>query len=74
MFVADATQGLGIGRQLVEHMVGEARSAGLSSVRIVSHPPAEGFYRSVGANRIGTVSAHPPAVMFDRPELVLPIT
>ncbi|WP_406733156.1 GNAT family N-acetyltransferase [Streptomyces sp. NBC_01794] len=74
MFVADAAQGLGIGRQLMEHLVGEARGAGLSSVRIVSHPPAEGFYRSVGANRIGTVSANPPAVMWDRPELVLPIT
>ncbi|WP_327321547.1 GNAT family N-acetyltransferase [Streptomyces sp. NBC_01210] len=74
MFVADAAQGLGIGRQLIEHMVGEARSAGLSSVRIVSHPPAEGFYRSVGANRIGTVSANPPAVMWDRPEMVLPIS
>ncbi|MEW2082715.1 GNAT family N-acetyltransferase [Streptomyces sp. NPDC005283] len=74
MFVADAAQGLGIGRQLMEHLVGEARGAGLSSVRIVSHPPAEGFYRSVGANRIGTVSANPPAVMWDRPELVLPIS
>ncbi|WP_326647815.1 GNAT family N-acetyltransferase [Streptomyces sp. NBC_01750] len=74
MFVTDAAQGLGIGRQLMEHLVGEARGAGLSSVRIVSHPPAEGFYRSVGANRIGTVSANPPAVMWDRPELVLPIT
>ncbi|MER5460152.1 GNAT family N-acetyltransferase [Streptomyces sp. NPDC002668] len=74
MFVADAAQGLGIGRQLMEHLVGEARGAGLSSVRIVAHPPAEGFYRSVGANRIGTVSANPPAVMWDRPELVLPIT
>lgn len=73
MFVADAAQGLGIGRRLVEHMIGEARSAGLSGVRIVSHPPAEGFYRSVGAKRIGTVKANPPAVMWDRPELLIPI-
>ncbi|MCX4825459.1 GNAT family N-acetyltransferase [Streptomyces sp. NBC_01142] len=74
MFVADAVQGLGIGRRLVEHMIGEARRAGLPGVRIVSHPPAEGFYRSVGAKRIGIVKASPPAVMWDRPELLIPIT
>ncbi|MGW7572896.1 GNAT family N-acetyltransferase [Streptomyces sp. NPDC054765] len=69
MFVADQAQGYGIGRQLVEHMRGEARSAGIERVRVVSHPPAEGFYRSVGARPIGTVPARPPAVMWDRPEL-----
>lgn len=74
MFVADAAQGLGIGRLLVEHMVGEARAAGLTEVRVVSHPPAEGFYRSVGARRTGTVLANPPVVGWDRPELVFPIT
>ncbi|MGW6776377.1 GNAT family N-acetyltransferase, partial [Streptomyces sp. NPDC055037] len=42
MFVADAAQGLGIGRRLVEHMTDEARGAGLDAVRVVSHPPAEG--------------------------------
>lgn len=73
MFVADAAQGLGIGRRLVEHMIDEAREAGLPAVRIVSHPPAEGFYRSVGAQRIGTVSANPPAVLWDRPELVITV-
>ncbi|WP_438289961.1 GNAT family N-acetyltransferase [Streptomyces sp. HUAS TT7] len=72
MFVADSAQGLGIGRLLMAHMKGEARAAGLDSVRIVSHPPAEGFYLSVGARRTGTVAAHPPAVMWDRPELELP--
>ncbi|MEV8394477.1 MULTISPECIES: GNAT family N-acetyltransferase [unclassified Streptomyces] len=73
MFVADAAQGLGIGRQLVEHMTDEARGAGLDAVRVVSHPPAEGFYRSVGARRTGTVVANPPAVMWDRPELLLSV-
>ncbi|MCP3819682.1 GNAT family N-acetyltransferase [Streptomyces sp. A3M-1-3] len=73
MFVADAAQGLGIGRRLVEHMTGEARRAGLTGVRVVSHPPAEGFYRSVGAVRVGTEAANPPAVMWDRPELVIPV-
>jgi GNAT superfamily N-acetyltransferase len=74
MFVADAAQGLGIGRLLIDHMVGEARDAAIEAVRVVSHPPAEGFYLGVGAQRIGTVRANPPAVMWDRPELVIPIT
>ncbi|MFI1157331.1 GNAT family N-acetyltransferase [Streptomyces sioyaensis] len=69
MFVADQAQGYGIGRRLVEHMQGEARRLGIERVRVVSHPPAEGFYRSVGARPVGTVPANPPAVMWDRPEL-----
>ncbi|MGW6741738.1 GNAT family N-acetyltransferase [Streptomyces sp. NPDC055025] len=74
MFVADDAQGLGLGRRLIEHMKAGAREAGLDRVRIVSHPPAEGFYRSVGARRTGTEAANPPAVMWDRPELFLPVT
>lgn len=74
MFVADAAQGLGVGRLLIEHMIGAARDAGISAVRIVSHPPAEGFYLSVGARRTGTVPANPPAVMWDRPELMILVT
>ncbi|WP_189551093.1 GNAT family N-acetyltransferase [Streptomyces lavendofoliae] len=73
LFVADAAQGLGIGRLLVGHMVERARAAGVGAVRVVSHPPAEGFYLGVGARRVGTVSADPPAVMWDRPELVIPV-
>ncbi|WP_103535617.1 GNAT family N-acetyltransferase [Streptomyces sp. SM11] len=71
MFVADSAQGRGIGRLLISHLREEARSAGLTGVRIVSHPPAEGFYRSIGAEPVGTVRANPPAVMWDRPELLL---
>ncbi|MEV0264044.1 GNAT family N-acetyltransferase [Streptomyces sp. NPDC050617] len=73
MFVSDAAQGRGIGRLLVGHMTAEARAAGLDGVRVVSHPPAEGFYRSVGARRVGMIPANPPAVLWDRPELVFPI-
>ncbi|MFE4795240.1 GNAT family N-acetyltransferase [Streptomyces sp. NPDC056708] len=73
MFVADDAQGLGIGRLLIGHLRDEAQNAGLTGVRIVSHPPAEGFYRSVGARRTGILAANPPAVMWDRPELVLPV-
>ncbi|WP_141746233.1 GNAT family N-acetyltransferase, partial [Streptomyces sp. EN16] len=73
MFVADSAQGLGIGRLLATHLREEAGSAGLTGVRIVSHPPAEGFYRSIGAEPVGTVRADPPAVLWDRPELLLRI-
>ncbi|ANW21602.1 GNAT family N-acetyltransferase [Streptomyces clavuligerus] len=73
MFVADGAQGLGIGRRLIVHMLGEARAAGLTSVRVVSHPPSEGFYRSVGAERVGVSPAQPPKVTWERPELVFPV-
>lgn len=73
MFVADAAQGAGIGRLLIGHLRAEARGAGLDGVRVVSHPPAEGFYAGMGARRTGTVRAAPPAVMWDRPELLLPV-
>ncbi|MGA5421754.1 GNAT family N-acetyltransferase [Streptomyces lavendulocolor] len=73
MFVADAAQGRGVGRLLVGHMTERARAAGASAVQVVSHPPAEGFYLGMGARRVGTVRANPPAVMWDRPELVFTI-
>ncbi|MFF0423361.1 GNAT family N-acetyltransferase [Streptomyces sp. NPDC004520] len=67
-FVADAAQGLGIGRLLMEHMTEQARAAGLASVRVVAHPPAEEFYLRTGAVRTGTV---PPTgrIHWERPEL-----
>ncbi|MYV53106.1 GNAT family N-acetyltransferase [Streptomyces sp. SID3212] len=73
MFVADDAQGRGIGRLLAAHLTDRAREAGLTGVRVVAHPPSEGFYLTVGARRTGTVHARPPAVMFDRPEMILPV-
>jgi GNAT superfamily N-acetyltransferase len=67
LFVSDAAQGQGIGRQLVEHMLVEARKAGLAGVRVVSHPPAEGFYRRLGAEWTDTVPVIPPTVTWERP-------
>ncbi|MDR6975983.1 GNAT superfamily N-acetyltransferase [Streptomyces sp. 3330] len=74
LFVADAAQGRGIGRLLVAHMKSEARAAELDRVLVVSHPPAEGFYRTAGAVRTGTAPANPPAVVWDRPrfEFLIP--
>ncbi|MFB7589982.1 GNAT family N-acetyltransferase [Streptomyces sp. NPDC056169] len=67
-FVADSAQGLGIGRLLMEHMTGQAAAAGLVSVRVVAHPPAEEFYLRTGAVRTGSL---PPAgrIHWARPEL-----
>jgi MFS family permease/GNAT superfamily N-acetyltransferase len=74
MFVADEVQGLGIGRLLIDHMSEQARAIGLTGVRVVSHPSAEGFYRRAGAQRIGTVPANPPKTTWERPELWFKIT
>ncbi|MFD7512601.1 GNAT family N-acetyltransferase [Streptomyces sp. NPDC059853] len=68
-FVADEAQGRGVGRLLIAHMTEQAGRAGLTEVRVVSHPPAEGFYRSVGAERVGTVAPTPPEITWERPEL-----
>ncbi|MFE6686384.1 GNAT family N-acetyltransferase [Streptomyces sp. NPDC057743] len=68
-FVADEAQGTGVGRLLMTHMIGQAREAGLAEVRVVSHPPAEAFYRRLGAERMGTVAPTPPKVPWERPEL-----
>ncbi|MFI6149745.1 GNAT family N-acetyltransferase [Streptomyces sp. NPDC051109] len=68
-FVSDAAQGMGVGRVLMEHMLDQADQAGLTQVRVVSNPPAEQFYRRMGAERVGTVPASPPKVTWVRPEL-----
>jgi cytochrome c oxidase subunit 2 len=36
---------------------------------VVAHPPAEDFYRRLGAVRVGTVAPVPPKVTWERPEL-----
>lgn len=53
LFVDNGAQRRGVGRRLVEHMICQARDAGLESVRVVSHPDAELFYRRMGARRVG---------------------
>ncbi|MGW1676094.1 GNAT family N-acetyltransferase [Saccharopolyspora sp. NPDC002376] len=55
LFVDDAAQGLGIGRLLFADACEQARARGLKRLHVVSHPPSEGFYRSVGAQLVGTV-------------------
>lgn len=70
MFVADAAQGRGVGALLFRHARDTARSLGAAAPRIVAHPPAEGFYRRMGARRIGTVAPR-GRVAWPRPILQL---
>jgi GNAT superfamily N-acetyltransferase len=44
----------GIGRALFEHAAGEAKRAGNSLLKIEADPNAEGFYKRMGAVRVGT--------------------
>ncbi|QUQ64826.1 GNAT family N-acetyltransferase [Kutzneria sp. CA-103260] len=73
LFVADSAQGLGIGAALVAHMLDRAAVLGATTVRVVSHPPAVGFYQRVGARQIGTVAPIPPKITWSRPELVIDV-
>ena len=44
---------LGIGRALFEHAVAQARNLGSDSIKIAADPNAEGFYKRMGAKRVG---------------------
>jgi N-acetylglutamate synthase-like GNAT family acetyltransferase len=70
MFVANDSQRRGVGRALIHDLRVLAGQLQLARVRIVSHPPAEGFYQAMGARRVGTL---PPSgrVAWSRPNLIL---
>ena len=72
MFVADHMQGAGVGQRLFEHMQVKTAELGITNVKIVSHPPATGFYQRMGAVRVGTQSPSTRST-WDRPILDLPI-
>src|SRR5918998_2962336 len=55
LFVTDDQQGRGIGRALMADITVVALRLGARCIHIVSHPPAEPFYRSLGALRVGEV-------------------
>jgi predicted N-acetyltransferase YhbS len=44
----------GTGRALFEHSVNQARTAGFDLIKIEADPNAEGFYKRMGAQRVGT--------------------
>ena len=55
MFVDDKLRGTGIGQALWSHMLAQAQGRGFEAIKIVSHPPAEAFYRRMGARAVGVV-------------------
>jgi GNAT superfamily N-acetyltransferase len=75
MFVANGLQGRGIGRTMFNDLCAVAEQRRLTRVHVIAHPPAERFYLTCGARRVGHL---PPAgrVTWTRPHLVLnvPVT
>lgn len=72
MFVDNDAQGTGAGRVLFEHMRARARALGMDVVRIVSHPPSEGFYLRMGAVRTGTRAPN-GRITWEQPVLTLQV-
>jgi len=70
MFVATHQQGRGVGRLLINDLRRETDARSLTRVLIVAHPPAEEFYRAVGARVIEHL---PPygRITWSRPLLTL---
>ncbi len=53
LWVEPAAIGTGLGRRLWEHVTAEAAAHGFTELRIDADPHAEGFYRAMGAVRVG---------------------
>ena len=51
--------GSGVGARLFAHLVRRLRAMRVSRLTIASDPNAEGFYRRMGARRVGRVSSRP---------------
>ena len=58
-WVAPARMGGGVGRALFEHAVERCRAIGARRLWISADPNAEGFYRRLGARRVGEVPSTP---------------
>ena len=54
LWVVPEAMGRGIGRALFEHAVAQAKNLGAGSITIEADPNAEGFYKRMGAVRVGT--------------------
>ncbi len=68
LWVLPERMGAGVGRALFDHAVRAAASLGADVVGIEADPNAEGFYRRMGARRVGEVS-YP----IDGQERILPL-
>ena len=54
LWIVPAAVRRGIGKALFEHATAEARKLGFDSIKIEADPNAEGFYKRMGAARVGT--------------------
>jgi GNAT superfamily N-acetyltransferase len=59
MWIDPDAIGSGVGRLLFGHLVRHLRRAGVTKLTIASDPNAEGFYRKLGARRVGSVPSQP---------------
>jgi len=57
MWVAPDYIGAGVGKEMFSHALNVAASLNASSIEIKSDPNAEGFYKRMGARRIGEVAS-----------------
>ena len=57
LWISPGSQGLGLGRMLVDRAREVANQAQWTSLRIVSDPYAQPFYERLGAVQVGTVAA-----------------
>jgi GNAT superfamily N-acetyltransferase len=54
LWILPEAMGRGVGRALFEHAVEQAKASGCRVIKIEADPNAEGFYKRMGARRIGT--------------------
>ena len=66
LWVAPKHIGSGVGKELFVHAMQRAASRNVSEVEISADPNAEGFYKKMGAHRIGDVQAD----MDDKPRTI----
>ena len=71
LWVDPQHMGAGVGTLLFEHAVLTVRSLGGSVLNIVSDPHAEGFYRRMGASRVGEAPSKPEGRTLPRMTLVI---
>jgi len=53
LWVTPPAMGCGIGRALFQHAIEQTRALGQQTLRIEADPNAEGFYKRMGAHRVG---------------------
>jgi GNAT superfamily N-acetyltransferase len=68
LWVLPERMGSGVGRALFEHALERAAPLGAETLGIEADPNAEGFYRRMGARRVGEISYE-----LDGRERVLPL-